>query len=163
MKYCQECGTQLIEKELKYEGTVPFCPHCGEYRFPLYNIAVSMIVVDDIKKKILLIKQYSRDYYVLVAGYVNRTESLEEAVRREIREETGMELKSVRFNRTHFYEPSNTLMCNFAAHIKDGSECHPNHEIDSYEWFSFEDARKNIRPDILAGKFLNAYLDDIGE
>ena len=37
----------------------------------------------------------------------------------------------------------------------------PNYESDSWAWFSFEEARKNILPETLAGRFLNAYLDDV--
>ena len=45
-KYCQECGTALTEKYLENEGMIPFCPKCNQYRFPMYNVAVSMIVVN---------------------------------------------------------------------------------------------------------------------
>lgn len=45
-KHCFECGTALIEKELEEEGIVPYCPKCQQYRFPMYNVAVSMIAVD---------------------------------------------------------------------------------------------------------------------
>ena len=131
-KYCQECGTALIEKELENEGMVPFCPKCNQYRFPLYNVAVSMIVISRQTDKILLIKQYGRPFFILVAGYVNRTESLEHAAAREIKEETGMTVSSLRFNRTKFFEPSNTLMCNFTAFVDDESEMNTNEEIDSY-------------------------------
>ena len=95
-----------------------------------------------------------------MAGYVNRTETLEHAVVRELKEETGMTAVRISFNRTRFFEPSNTLMCNFTVFVKDDSELSPNYEIDSCAWFSFDDARKNINPEILAGRFLNAYLDD---
>ena len=88
MKHCRECGTELIEKELEHEGMVPFCPRCGEYRFPQYNVAVSMIVVNEENRKTLLVKQYGRDFFRLVAGYVNRTETLEHAAARELKEET---------------------------------------------------------------------------
>lgn len=91
-KFCHECGTKLTQKELENEGMVPFCPKCEAFRFPMYNVAVSMIVINKQTNKILLIKQYGKDYYVLVAGYVNRTEQLEHAVAREIKEETGMYL-----------------------------------------------------------------------
>jgi NAD+ diphosphatase len=51
-------------------------------------------------------------------------------------------------------------MCNFTAFVKDDSELSPNQEIDSYQWFTPDEARKNIRPNSLAESFLNAYLDD---
>ena len=119
-----------------------------------------MIVINQQTCEILLIKQYGRPSFILVAGYVNRGEQVEQAVCREIKEETGMTVSHIKFNRTSFFEPSNTLMCNFTAYVKDSSELSPNGEIDSYQWFSPEEARKNIRPNSLAAHFLNAYLDE---
>ena len=163
MKYCQECGTALTEKELEHEGVVPFCPKCRDYRFPMYNVAVSMIVINEENRKILLVKQYGKDFFRLVAGYVNRTETLEHAAVRELKEETGMTAERIRFNRTRFFEPSNTLMCNFTVFVKNDRELNPNDEIDSCAWFSFDDARRNTDPKTLAGQFLNEYLDDLTE
>ena len=160
-KYCQVCGSELIDKELEGEGRVPFCPACNEFRFPMYNVAVSMIVINKKTDKILLIKQYGRDVYILVAGYVNRGEQLEHAVVRELKEETGMTASQIRFNRTKFFEPSNTLMCNFTVYVDSDSELSTNKEIDSFNWFAFDDARKNIKPGSLAAEFLNAYLDEL--
>lgn len=100
-KHCFECGTALIEKELEEEGVVPYCPKCQQYRFPMYNVEVSMIVVDEETGKILLIQQYGKPSYILVAGYVNRGEAEEHAVVREVREETGLEVEHLRFNRTY--------------------------------------------------------------
>ena len=51
----------------------------------------------------------------------------------------------------------------YKAFVKDDSELHPNREIDSFQWFSPEDARKNIRQGSLAADFLNAYLDEAGQ
>lgn len=80
---------------------MPYCPKCQQYRFPMYNVAVSMIVVDEETGKILLIQQYGKPSYILVAGYVNRGEAEEHAVVREVREETGLEVEHLRFNRTY--------------------------------------------------------------
>lgn len=55
-----------------------------------------------------------------------------------------MTVSHIKFNRTKFYEPSNTLMCNFTAFVKDDSELNTNGEIDKYKWFEKEEARKNI-------------------
>lgn len=159
-KFCRECGTALVPKELENEGIVPFCPKCEQFRFPQYNVAVSMIVVNEEKDEILLIKQYGRPTYILVAGYVSRGEALEDAVRREIKEETGMTVTHIKFNRTQFFEKSDALMCNFTAFVKDDSELDPNYEIDSYAWFTRDEARANIRPDSLAEYFLVSYLDE---
>ena len=158
--YCRECGTKLVPRELENEGIVPYCPKCEQYRFPQYNVAVSMIVVNEEKDEILLIQQYGRPSYILVAGYVSRGEALEDAVAREVREETGMTVSRIKFNRTQFFEKSDTLMCNFTAFVKDSSELDPNYEIDSYAWFTRDEARANIRPNSLAEYFLVSYLEE---
>lgn len=162
-KFCIECGAELIMKEDGNEGMVPFCPSCNAFRYPQYNVAVSMITRDKKTGKILLIKQYGRDTYILVAGYVNRGEAAEHAVVREVKEETGLTVKEIRFNRTSFFERSNTLMCNFTAWVEDAAELNTNEEVDSCSWFTPEEARKNIRPNSLAEEFLLAYLNEIGE
>ena len=167
-KHCFECGTALIEKELEEEGIVPYCPKCQQYRFPMYNVAVSMIVVDEETGKILLIQQYGKPSYILVAGYVNRGEAEEHAVVREVREETGLEVEHLRFNRTKFFEPSNTLMCNLLYGFRQnrkGAAYQPR--SGPLQVVHPQEARENIRPEnirpnSLAAEFLNAYLDEVG-
>ena len=160
--HCPVCGAKLTERPLAGEGMVPYCDACADYRFPKYNVAVSMVVRDEKTGRILLIQQYGRPSYVLVAGYVNRGEQAEQAVVREIKEETGMTVTRIRFNRTKFFEPSNTLMVNFTAYVSDASALHTNGEIDRCSWFTPQQARENIRPGSLAEEFLAAYLDESG-
>jgi len=159
MKHCVECGSALEVRELKNEGMIPYCPTCKQFRFPIFNTAVSMIVVDRSKQKILLIKQYGNPWYILVAGYVNRGESIEAAVVREVKEETGLVVGEIQFNRSKFFEPSNTLMVNFTCFIDDGDLISVNEEIDSYAWFDFEEAKKEIKDGSLAEDFLIKYLE----
>lgn len=42
--FCKNCGTWLTEKFLENEGNIPYCETCGEFRFPSFNTAVSMII-----------------------------------------------------------------------------------------------------------------------
>ncbi len=157
MEYCRFCGTQLVPRELKNEGMVPYCEKCGEFRFPVFSTAVSMIVMNRCRDRILLIKQYGRDSYILVAGYVNKGEDAENTVRREVAEETGLRVVELHFNRSHYFKPSNTLMLNFTVIVED-EDVHPNEEIDSYRWFTVEEAKENIRKRSLAEAFLLGYL-----
>ena len=93
MTYCSKCGSELIEKECFNcgisEGVVPYCSKCDEFRLPPFNTAVSMVVCNKDYSKILLIKQYGRDFNILVAGYVTKGENLENTLKRELKEETG--------------------------------------------------------------------------
>ena len=158
MNYCMECGTKLKRKPLKGEGEIPYCEHCRSFLFPVFSTACSMIVMNPEKTKILLIQQYGREEYILVAGYVNKGEDAETAALREIREELGVEAADIRFNRTHYFGPSNTLMINFRI-LLDSEEIHPNEEIDFWQWFSLEEARERVRPNSLARDFLEGMLD----
>lgn len=158
MNYCMQCGTKLVFRQHETEGKIPFCETCGAFRYPVFNTAVSMIVMNPERTKVILIKQYGRPHYILVAGYVNKGEDAEDAAAREVREEIGLAAKSVHFNHSHYFAPSNTLMLNFTV-IVDDLEAHPNWEVDSWRWFSVEEARKEIKPGSLAEAFLKGYFD----
>ncbi len=160
MKYCPECGAPLTEKELSGEGLIPYCSVCGEFRFPVFSTAVSMIIRDPSEERILLIKQYGRPHNILVAGYVNKGENAEAAVFRETKEETGLELAGVCFNRSSYFHPSNTLMLNFYCTAASDSLDKINHsEVDDAGWYSLTEAKKNIKPGSLAESFLLSFID----
>lgn len=157
MNYCMQCGTRLRLKHHHFEGEVPYCDTCGEFRWPMYNTAVSMIVMNEQRDRVILIRQHHKPVYVLVAGYVNRGEDAEDAARREVMEELGLTVTSVHFNRSHFYPPTNTLMLNFTVTVAE-HDAHPNFEVDSWRWLSIDEARASIKPDSVAQGFLNGYF-----
>ena len=153
MNYCMQCGTKLEMRMHPQEETeVAYCPTCEAFRHPIYNTAVSMVVQNQSKDRFLLIQQYGRPSYILVAGYMNRGEDAEDAVRKEVMEETGL---------TDFFEPSNTLMLNFSCTVRD-MDVHNNEEVDRWQWFTEEGALENIRPNSLAEQFLKHYLENRG-
>ena len=135
-KHCMACGAKLTVKDLPGEGSIPYCPECREYRFPMYNVAVSMIVISKDDGRILLIQQYGRKHNILVAGYVNRGEPLENAVKRELMEELGLRVTEMKFNRTRFFEPSNTLMCNFTVWTDTADAVKPNNTYSLFRKYS---------------------------
>ena len=159
MNYCIECGHPLHLKHLENEGEIPYCEKCGEFRFPIFNTAVSMIVLNPARDKTLLIKQYGRDRFILTAGYVNKGEDAENAVRREIKEELGASVKSMHFNRSRYFDKSNTLILNFTA-VLESENLDTNYEIDSFEWFTIPEAEKNIADGSLAQFFLKEYIKE---
>jgi NAD+ diphosphatase len=84
-------------------------------------------------------------------------EDVEDTVVREVKEEMGLTVTDMRFNHSHYFKPSNTLMLNFTVRVK--GETSPNWEIDDWSWFTVEEARENIRKGSLAEAFLLGYLD----
>lgn len=160
MNYCYECGTKLIQRELENEGIIPYCTKCGQYRFPIFSTAVSMVVQNPSKDKILLIQQYGKKNNVLVAGYINKGEDAQSAVVREVKEETGLDVTECTFNKSEYFSPTNTLMLNFSCIVSDEDLSGLNtEEVDKAQWFSVKDAVKNIKPDSVAQRFLINFIN----
>lgn len=159
MKFCYECGTALIQKINGIDGPTPYCPCCQTFRFPIFSTAVSMIVKNPAKDKILLIKQYGKPHYVLVAGYINKGENAENTVVREVKEEIGLNIVKLHPSKSAYFAPTNTLMLNFACVADSEDLSGTNNEIDSAAWFSLEEAVRNIKPDSLAEYFLIYHME----
>lgn len=158
MKFCYECGTELTEKYLEREGMVQYCPHCQQFRFPIYNTAVSMEVLNPVQTHVLLIQQYGKRRNVLVAGYVNRGEQAEHAVAREVKEEVGLNVHNITFQQSRFFEPSNTLMLNFSCIADSEDLSGVTDEVDRAAWVPLDRAEEEIVPKSLAKNFLMGFL-----
>ena len=112
-------------------------------------------------KILVLYKSYRNRYegWVLPKGTVEEGEEYDQTALREVREETGLTVTGVRFNHSHYFAPSNTLMLNFAVKVE--GEVHTNEEVDTWAWFTLEEARQNIRKNSLAKAFLLGWLDGV--
>ena len=161
MAYCMECGTKLKDRFLKNEGMVPFCEKCKEYRFPVFSTAVSMEVLSPDRDKVLPIKQYGKDRYILVAGYINKGENAEHTVAREVMEEIGLHVDEIHFEKSEYFPATNTLMLNFSC-VADSEDLSgmSEEEVDYCRWFSLEEAAEQIAEGSLAGKFLTHFLEE---
>lgn len=153
MHFCPLCGTRLKTREHPTDGIVAYCERCGDYRFPHFSTAVSIVVLNVERTQMILIRQYGEPWEVLAAGYVDKGETAEHAVRRELREELGLEARTLRYLGSHYYAPSETLMLNFAVTVSE-SEAHPNLEVDAWRWCPVVEAKKSVRPGGLAEKLL---------
>ena len=164
MSFCSICGEKLILKECFNcgisEGVIPFCPNCNEYRFPPFNTAVSMVIYNKDYSKTLLIKQYNRNWNILVAGYVTKSENLETALRRELKEEVGLDIRKYEYNESQYYAKSNTLICNFIVQTT-AENFTLTKEVDSAKWYNIKEAQDAVLKNSLAEHFLNLSLKKI--
>ena len=155
MKYCSECGTKLILKECGIDGEVPYCPTCKQFRFPVFNSAISTIIFNPTKDKILLIKQYGKDFNVLVAGYITKGENAKETLIREIKEETGcdVELNGVCYIANRILEDDLRIMVFFNAKLVNENIKYDKNEILDVKWIGYDEIM-NKMDDELRGSYV---------
>ena len=93
------------------------------------------------------------DKNILVAGYVNCKETLEEALKREIKEELNLNVCNICYNESKYFEKSNSLICNFVVTV-DSENFELTEEVDSAQWFTTENAVSEVYKNSLAEYFL---------
>ncbi|MDP5306782.1 NAD(+) diphosphatase [Paracoccus spongiarum] len=92
--FCANCGgrNRVVHGGWRFD-----CPGCGRQHFPRTDPVVIMLVLDG--DRVLLGRQSSwpERMYSLLAGFMEPGETVEEAVRREVAEEAGIEIGAVRY------------------------------------------------------------------
>lgn len=161
MKFCLECGSRLVLKECNGEGEVPYCESCAAFRFPVFSTAMSTAVLNRELDRILLIQQYNRKDYILLAGYVNKGENAEAALIREVQEEAGLEIIAYEYMRSQYFAPSNTLMLNFISVADTEDLSGMSTELDHAAWFTLDEAADAILKGSLAESFLLTIIDKL--
>lgn len=157
--YCPICGHTIEYKEVPLEGKVEFCPSCNKLYFDRYNSAVSTIILNEQRDKVLLIRQYDMPDYILCAGYINRGECAEQTSIREAREELNIDIKILELNKTAFYMKSSTLMINLIATTTFNSIVKFSYpEVQDASWVSFSKALEILKPNSLAKEFFDFFL-----
>ena len=96
------------------------CTECNDEIWPQLNTAIIVLVRRGEEALLVKAKNFRRNYYGLVAGFVETGESLEECVRREVREETGIEITNIRYFASQPWPYPMGLMVGFNADYVSG-------------------------------------------
>ena len=130
-KFCGVCGGPMrFDTDISKK-----CEHCGKEVWPQLATAVIVLVRKD--KEVLLVhaKNFRTDFYGLVAGFVETGETLEEAVHREVMEETGLHIKNLKYFASQPWPYPCGLMVGFMADY-DGGKIHlQRSELSKGSWF----------------------------
>ena len=159
--FCTVCGDKLTLMFKQDEGLVPYCKKCNEYRFPRFSTAVSMVVTNRTKDKILLAKHIGNDDYILFAGYIKKGETAEKAVTREFKEETRLDTVKFKYMGSRYHEPKELLMLNYVLIAENGNPVPDTNELTEVKWFDPQDALEAIRKDSIAEASLKNALNEI--
>lgn len=149
-KYCPHCGDALTEKEIGDEGMVPFCEKCSIPLWDMFTTSIIAAVVNEHDEIALLRQNYvSAEHYVCLAGIIKPGESAEDTVVREVAEEIGLQVDSLRYMRSYPYGKKEMLMLGYRADVKKG-DFTLSGEVDSAKWVKLDDALKLLREGSIA-------------
>ena len=114
--YCGKCGSLMVQDQ---KERAMRCPDCGNLVYPRIMPAVIVGVINE-KNQILVTKYAHGRYqkYALVAGYNEIGETIEETCRREVKEETGLEVESLTYYGSQPWAFTSTLLFGFFAKVK---------------------------------------------
>jgi len=131
-RFCSACGQP---SDIAQGGWQRVCPVCRTPHFPRTDPVVIMLVRRG--NKVLLGRSpgWPEGMYSTLAGFVEPGESIEAAVRREVREETGISVGAVRYVASQPWAFPNSLMLGFVAEA-ESEDITLDHELDDALWLT---------------------------
>jgi len=134
-RYCGRCGSPTISINA---GHVLKCSNatCNLQHFPRLDPAIIVLVSDG--ERVLLGRQahWPAGRYSTIAGYIEWAESIEEAVAREVREETGVIVDEVEYHSSQPWPFPSSLMLGFIAHAITTAIERTDMELEDARWFT---------------------------
>jgi NAD+ diphosphatase len=156
-KFCGVCGGPM-----KFHTDISKrCEHCGKEVWP--QLATAIIVLVRKGNEVLLVhaNNFRTDFYGLVAGFVETGETLEEAVHREVMEETGLHIKNLRYFGSQPWPYPCGLMVGFTADYDSGKIHLQRSELSKGSWFD-KDHLPHIPEKLsIARKLIDAWLEKL--
>ena len=148
--HCPRCGALTV---LENAGHTRRCTVDGSEHYPRTDPAVIMAVVDDADRLLLgRQKSWPAGRFSTLAGFVEPGESLEAAVRREVFEESGVEVDDVTYLGSQPWPFPASLMLGFTSHAVSTDITHHDEELVEARWYS----REGMLADIVLGRLLVA-------
>ncbi|QBG46372.1 NAD(+) diphosphatase [Verrucomicrobia bacterium S94] len=159
-QFCSRCGTKAEPSE---KERAMICPTCGLQNYP--RISPSMIVAVTRGNELLMARghHFPEGLYSVVAGFVEPGENLEQCVAREVMEETGIEIKNIRYHSSQPWPFPHSLMIGFTADYAGGEIRIDPEEIEDAGWYTAENLPDKIpSKSTIARALIDDYLNRTG-
>ncbi len=140
-RFCGGCRAELTESAT---DLALICPACGMRYYPQIAPAVIVAVSRNHGTELLLAhnRNFEPDIYGLIAGFIESGETAEQAVAREVAEETSVRLKNIHYLSSQTWPFPNALMLAFSAEYESGEAVSDGTELTDLGWFSLRNLPK---------------------
>ncbi len=144
-RHCPRCGGLL---EPRQAGHVLRCTACGRDQFPRSDPAVIMLITDgepgSSQERALLGRgpNWPEGRFSTLAGFVEPGETMEDAVRREVQEETGVRVGDVAYFGSQPWPLPASLMVGFTGRAVTSAIDVDGSEISDARWFTRQEMRE---------------------
>lgn len=138
-RFCGVCGSPMqMDTDISKK-----CPNCGKTIWPQLSTAIIVLINKGDELLLVHARNFKTDFYGCIAGFVETGESLEEAVKREVMEETSLTIKNLRYFKSQPWPYPCGLMVGFFAEYESGELKLQEEELSRGGWFN-----KNSLPTI---------------
>ena len=131
--FCSQCGTRSV---LDSGGWRRSCPHCGAEHFPRTDPVVIMLVLHDDEVLLGRHAEWPQGLYSLLAGFMEPGETVEDAVRREVKEETGVAVGEVGYLGSQPWPFPSSLMLGCVGTAENQALTVDYAELEDAQWVS---------------------------
>jgi NAD+ diphosphatase len=144
-RFCGACGAP---NRLESAGHRLVCsePACARESFPRIDPAIIVLVTHDDACLLGRNASWPEKRFSTLAGFVEPGESLEDAVVREVYEESRARLKAIRYVSSQPWPFPSSAMCGFYAEAV-GQECEASDEMDELRWLTAQQIEAALRSD----------------
>ncbi|MBN1603739.1 MAG: NAD(+) diphosphatase [Chitinispirillaceae bacterium] len=115
-RFCGKCGSATIHKT---DERAVNCSSCDTIFYPKISPAIIVAIICNDKILLACNSNFPARWYSLIAGYVDIGEPLEETVRRETKEEVGLDVRNIRYYKSQPWPLTGSLMVGFIAEADD--------------------------------------------
>lgn len=154
-RFCGTCGTRTQHKS---DERAVVCPACNAVVYPKISPAIIVAILSNDKILLARNSNFVGGWYSLVAGYVDVGETLEETVRREVKEEVGLDVWNIRYYKSQPWELSGSMMIGFIAEADENQPiCIDEKEITAAAWFTRENLPNHPLNISIAGEMIEKF------
>ena len=154
-RFYPSCGTKTVMQTTISKQ----CPNCKYEIYPVVSPAILVLIRKGDAILLVHARNFRGSFYGLVAGFLETGETLEECVRREVMEETGLEINNITyFGNQPWPYPSN-LMVGFIADYVSGTIRLQDEELSEGAFFTKDNLPELPRKLSLARKMIDWWLE----